>query len=461
MQGDNSSLKKNKRYKALIVLGIIFALLFIFSQSVSAGLIETLNDPNFMGGFFYSGGSQNYGSSSAYGYSSSSIYGSNCYRSGETVCVDNLRRAVCGNYDSDSYLEWAPLKSCLGDTSCGYGSCRDSERPRWYCFDGGCRYDCVYDESCVKAAEFEKNKNCECSSGPCCDGCHYRSENWVCGSDSQSQYGCPWGTSCGSNVGVKTRIRLKYCSGKSAVCDGKTGPWLGWSQWKVADDCNSSESCSVGNAVCQKNSFCFSKFSGNNNGSGIVDSSKSEWQTSFSQNENRIDILLLVKKAKDEKWSKVVSSRFGDYIDFLIIITNNTEKNFPNVGLKIDLPKDVVYQNDLKVSEGFYKGDLVNGLFLDVLKSGEVKTISFKAVSSFLTVEDKEVIEKVILRANIGGLAISSNQVEVVFNSSKKQVAAISAWAKKFFSNWQNWIWLILGLLFVVFLIKKFSSWLK
>ncbi|HHE76556.1 MAG TPA: hypothetical protein ENL27_01070, partial [Candidatus Parcubacteria bacterium] len=104
-----------------------------------------------------------------------------------------------------------------------------------------------------------KADTCQCSSGVCCDGCHYRPSAWVCGSESQVQYGCPWGLDCGNNVGKKTRIRLKYCSGNSADCNGKVGGWLGWSKWEVADVCRFSEKCVPGNHYCQYSQNCSNK----------------------------------------------------------------------------------------------------------------------------------------------------------------------------------------------------------
>lgn len=57
---------------------------------------------------------------------------------------------------------------------------------------------------------------CECSSGACCDGCHYKNSNTIC-----STYGdksCAQGTDCGSSIYY--RYCKQYCSGSSSNCDG-------------------------------------------------------------------------------------------------------------------------------------------------------------------------------------------------------------------------------------------------
>jgi len=174
-----------------------------------------------------------------------------CSISGETRCYGSGYIQTCGNYDSDYCLEWSSYQAHSGDTSCGYGVCADNQRPSWYCSGGSFTYNCVYDSSCAPLPPA-----CECTTGPCCDGCHYKSASISCNVDIQTEYGCPWGQGCGSDVGRRTKTRFQYCSGNSAQCTGYWGNWLNWTSWTMADACSTNETCSPGNSVCQYTSSC-------------------------------------------------------------------------------------------------------------------------------------------------------------------------------------------------------------
>jgi len=258
-----------------------------------------------------------------------------CAYSGQARCYNSTSRQICGDYDSDSCLEWSNRDSCQGSTSCGYGRCDNDERPQWRCSGGDCEYDCGYssscggddhdykrcynndvywynssghrqdkydecgsdscgswdyycsgkkvykkrdcydkgcdDSKCFKDKDVERKyvktcddrcddgkcvDECECDSGPCCDGCNYKDKDTPCDNDRQTQYSCPWGTSCGADTGVRSRIRYQYCSGDDDDCDGDWGSWYNWSSWRVADYCTNSETCSYGDATCNYNSTC-------------------------------------------------------------------------------------------------------------------------------------------------------------------------------------------------------------
>lgn len=262
-----------------------------------------------------------------------------CAYSGQVRCSGYSSRQTCGNYDSDSCLEWSNSQSCSGATYCGYGSCDEDERPEWYCSGGYCEYRCNYSSSCngyddhddkrcynddvywydssghrddkyeecgsdscgswqyycsgdkvyKKRTCYERGcrndrcfeemdverkyvetcdgecddgecvEECECTTGICCDGCHYRDDDFVCDSDREVEYSCPWGTGCGSDVGVRSKIRFQYCSGDDNDCDGDWGNWGNWGSWRVNDYCSNSETCSYGDSTCNYNSSCQSQ----------------------------------------------------------------------------------------------------------------------------------------------------------------------------------------------------------
>jgi len=260
-----------------------------------------------------------------------------CSYIGQTRCYNYNHRQICGNYDSDSCLEWSQAELCTGPTNCGYGTCASNQRPNWYCSNGTCTYTCSYDSSCEISQNYlgcynddvwwyspqgslltkyqecgddycsnwgsrycvgnkvyqqrtcynkgcsngacysisytdtklvrECGPNqtcqngqcvseCECSSGPCCDGCHYKPSTTICDVEVQTQYGCPWGLGCGADVGKRTKSRFRYCTGDSSQCTGRWSDWGNWTTWLVADYCTTSEVCRVGQQKCQYNSSC-------------------------------------------------------------------------------------------------------------------------------------------------------------------------------------------------------------
>jgi len=87
---------------------------------------------------------------------------------------------------------------------------------------------------------------CRCFDGTCCDGCEFLSSSQVCQARAETQYECAWGTSCGSDVGV--RFRSRHCSGTSAACDGDMGPWT---PFQVAAQCSDIQSCYQGDSSCK------------------------------------------------------------------------------------------------------------------------------------------------------------------------------------------------------------------
>jgi hypothetical protein len=87
----------------------------------------------------------------------------------------------------------------------------------------------------------------QCGGGVCCDlsTCNYESSSNICANNVQTDYGCPWGTSPGDDVGVQHADR--YCSGTSSSCSGS----LQWDSWTQQDNCNSNEMCIDNNPTCQ------------------------------------------------------------------------------------------------------------------------------------------------------------------------------------------------------------------
>lgn len=149
-----------------------------------------------------------------------------CSVSGEVQCTGSGTR-TCGEYDADPCLEWGPTNTCA------YGCCGDACCPA---------PECGNDQ--IEAGE-------QCDGGSCCDPitCQYKPASTVCDSHAAFDTACPWGNSCGSNVGRRSRPR--HCSGSSALCNGQLGSWSGWS---VSQFCSDSQVC--GGNSCVTSSAC-------------------------------------------------------------------------------------------------------------------------------------------------------------------------------------------------------------
>ena len=170
------------------------------------------------------------------------------YKSTSTVCKTNASSQYvcigtgCGNKVGVQYRD----QYCSGgSSSCtgAYGSWKSAQAVK----------TCSSKEKCVSGSNSCTTSTgcCTCSSGTCCDGCNYKPKSTICQTDADSQYGCPWGTGCGSNVGKGYRDR--YCSGSSASCDGSYGSWKNWAK---VDTCSSSQICMPGKSTCTNSTSC-------------------------------------------------------------------------------------------------------------------------------------------------------------------------------------------------------------
>ncbi len=86
-----------------------------------------------------------------------------------------------------------------------------------------------------------------CDTGACCaQDCLFSPPQESCKALGQAQYGCPWGTGLGQDLGLRRRERL--CSGLSASCEGELGPW---GAWALHQTCGLEEACLEGSSSCQ------------------------------------------------------------------------------------------------------------------------------------------------------------------------------------------------------------------
>ncbi len=193
----------------------------------------------------------------------------NCDCTSGDCCSDGC------HYDTTSHAcsTWTETDySCPWGTSCGADVGRRTRTDTKYCSGsnasctGSTSYgswssysvfdNCASTETCAdndSSCNYTASCDCECSSGACCsDGCHYDTTSHACSTWTETDYSCPWGTSCGADVGRRTRTDTKYCSGSNASCTGSTS-YGSWSSYSVFDNCASTETCADNDSSCNNN----------------------------------------------------------------------------------------------------------------------------------------------------------------------------------------------------------------
>ncbi|MDD5221450.1 MAG: hypothetical protein PHV47_02515, partial [Candidatus Pacebacteria bacterium] len=440
-----------------------------------------------------------------------------CSYAGQSECIGNAVR-TCGNYDSDSCLEWGSTSTCTGSTSCGYGTCSSTQRPQWYCSGGSCTYSCYNDSTCQTNTlgchdndvwylnylgqpqnkyqdcgdnycdnfgqaycyngDVYRSRNCynkgcsgsscysytnteqqlyqdctgnqtcsngqcvsqcECTTGACCDGCHYKTNKTICNTQSEVEYSCPWGTGCGSDVGKRIRTKYQYCSGSSATCSGNWSDWGSWTTWLVADYCSSGEVCSSGKQTCTYKSSCnqiltkgcyndnvywfdqnglrgalYKSCNDNNTctldgcsngkctnilkcdgttcakdskdycdncehcGDGICGCEENVCTCATDCKVTTISISLLGKISEATgDWQESISATPDATLEFLLIFANNGDSDLNNIVLTAAIPSEITPNGDLSIDGIPYGGDIRSGITLAQVPTRGIKTITF------------------------------------------------------------------------------------
>lgn len=163
---------------------------------------------------------------------------------------------VCGDCMPDTYTQCVNGDAYYFDSCNKQGSlaqdCGDtSECTEDTCTNGACQNTPLPDDTPCGSGLICKGGSCvdkdqpQCTDGPCCNNGFFRPSSYVCETSAESEYGCPWGTNAGDDVGIRTRDR--YCSGSDDLCTGSLGVW---SDWDVADACDLQEVCVDGQSSC-------------------------------------------------------------------------------------------------------------------------------------------------------------------------------------------------------------------
>ncbi|MCU0653087.1 MAG: hypothetical protein MUD10_02400 [Candidatus Pacebacteria bacterium] len=172
----------------------------------------------------------------------SSACANECAASGERKCEGAGFFQTCGNYDTDSCLEWSALNSCASGQICSGGKCASKVAVcgNYYCETGEtaatCPQDCVSTSACAKEGERFDDLYRQCCAGliksayigPCPSGGGCAAvARWTCDA-----------TSCG-NGKCETGESASTCS---ADCQNNTCKTVWWSD-------NTSK-------ICQQKQFC-------------------------------------------------------------------------------------------------------------------------------------------------------------------------------------------------------------
>jgi len=311
-----------------------------------------------------------------------------------TRCTDENYKQVCGYYyDTDPCLEWYPPELCGGDTSCSYENCDDDQKPVWYCGDNICQYECREDSSCVSdyIKKFRKD-------------CHEDDIYWF---DSRDQ----------------VQDKYEECEDdNSDTIDGcKNGKCFNWTEEERY--CQIEDHCGDGACNCDEDVYvCFE-------------------DCEFAN----LAISVFVKEDSEREWKDASTFSPKDKIDVLLTIFNDSNDDFDNILVQVQLPQEVVYDEGLKIGDVSLKeGSILDGINIGFLPARAEKAISFEAkVSSQAEVGVETEVIGLVKVADI----FNSDAADITIEKVKRGFWEIIKW---FLTRW--YIWLLLWIILVVFL---------
>jgi len=172
---------------------------------------------------------------------------------------------------------------------------------------------------------------------------------------------------------------------------------------------------------------------------------------------NALMVSLLAEKEENSgEWKEEIRAKLGEKITFLLVITNSSQEDFDNISLKVELPPEIIYKDNLKIGEEFSEESITESFYIDSLSGGAMTTVIFEGeVSS----EIEEGEKNVTASASKEDLSISDS-VKVIFEKSPElspaTAAAVSAAGfslGELLKKWYFWVLLILGIIIVFYFI--------
>jgi len=179
-----------------------------------------------------------------------------CSYYGQKICAGSNSYKVCGNYDSDSCLEWSSIQYCPSGYICQNGecvyqppSCQD-ECSYYGQTEKRCSENYVqqrtcgsYDsDSCLEWSGWQNVENCDSRDG--CQGTTYYDYYCDCGSCKYTTY--PNDSRC-----ITCQNECSFLGQRDVRCNGRylqertcgnydTDSCLEWSSWTTIQDCGTS-----------------------------------------------------------------------------------------------------------------------------------------------------------------------------------------------------------------------------
>jgi len=349
--------------------------------------------------------------------------------------------------------------------------------------------DCSSNETCQSGKCVAKNTPTpqpnQCTTGMCCQDNKFKPSSSICNIETKTEYGCPWGTAKGADVGKRIGTRLQYCSGTSASCTGSFSQWT-WTNWSVADYCSENEICVPGKEQCQKvqttsytpvitqvtsnyikyfKKDCYENnlywFDSNNNRQELIEKCSENTQCSLDgckeiEKKNDLIITALGNKNNDtNKLLKTINLSSGEKINIIFIVKNNTENEIKNIAVNAEIPDDITNIRNLKIDGKSVKGDIKEGINISSLDKNSTKTISFEGKLEKAE-EEKEI--EIIGKVKSENYS-NSDSLKVNINLSQN-IAVLGLAAIKFaVGKWYFWLILIIFLAYLCYVIfrKLFS----
>jgi hypothetical protein len=109
---------------------------------------------------------------------------------------------------------------CQASACSSPGGCATSSiREGMSCSDDNAQ---TYDDHCASGACV--GTACECASGPCCDGCHFRANTYQCVTNGPVSATCTntstYGGACVGTSRVNVQYGNRFCTGAASACTG-------------------------------------------------------------------------------------------------------------------------------------------------------------------------------------------------------------------------------------------------
>ena len=293
-----------------------------------------------------------------------------------------------------------------------------------------------------------------------------------CGSQQDLYQTCSYGQTCSNNSCTTANYTSQnYTSHAIKGCINNSVYWYD----SLGSQQNIYQNCSYTGQTCY-NGKCIGQVYTQVKPAQVKPAVKTTPQPSYKVGKD-LTISIFGKKASDPlQWEKNVTAADNDKVEFLLTVKNISDSPIDDVSVKVNITKDVDYNNDLKIDDVSSEEDIELGVNLGSIPQKTSKALSFTGIvqSEDTQKEIKEV--KIIGTINSGSLSDidfftihtippspstpQNQQAPQVENKTNSTTASVGdSQATNLFKRWYVWlaIVIVLASLFVV-IFKKLSS---